>query len=89
MNIQEFPYAIMLTKFVSLSESGNTERYVYCTPDTGMLYEVDPANGTITGSKYILDISFTPIDTVSKSGYVPSKEYDEQDIDNQFLSDIG
>jgi hypothetical protein len=57
MNIQNYKDAIRLTEWATAGVPGIT-RYVYCVPHTGMLYEVDPADGTITGQKYILDIAF-------------------------------
>lgn len=57
MNIQDYKEAIKLTEYMH----GHDSRYVYCVQKTGMLYEVDPADGTITGEKYILNISFSPL----------------------------
>ncbi len=57
-NIQDYKDAIYLTKYASLSTKGTTEYYVYCVPDTGMLYEVAAKDGTITGQRYALDITW-------------------------------
>ena len=59
-NIQGYPDAVMLTEWSTKCANPADEktRYIYVVKSTGMLYEVDPADGTITGQKYILDISF-------------------------------
>lgn len=63
MNIQDFKDAIKLTEYANHSANRmmNVTRYVYCLPAIGMLYEVDPTDGTILGQKYIPDIVFSPI----------------------------
>lgn len=67
MNIQDMPDAIMLTEYASISHTGTISRYVYCTKSRGMLYEVDPSDGTITGQRYILNISWDRIPADLKS----------------------
>ena len=79
-NIQEYPDAVMLTEWSTKCTNPADEktRYIYAVKSTGMLYEVDPVDGTITGQRYILDISFTVVE-------IPS----EIDLLSQLSEDIG
>lgn len=60
-NIQEYKDAIKFTEYASISNSGTVARYVYIIPSTGMMYEVDPNDDTITGQRCALDITWDRI----------------------------
>ena len=94
MNIQDItPHTdvVKLTSFVSLGPKVNKEYHVYCKLSTGILYQVDSADGIIVGQKYILDIAFDkmPIDSLLfddedsveeiQSRLIPSEFDDEED----------
>ena len=72
MNIQDTtPHTdvVKLTSFCHLVPGIDKEYHVYCKLSTGMLYQVDAADGTIVGQKYILDIAFDKMPVENVQGY--------------------